>query len=91
MFLVIGLSTQLCLAQQKIYLEGVLETSLDLTTYGVEEKQSQVAVDNMSKKAKCLKSILSTRQHNSSITVLNRSGMLEQAPEEILTVIELYE
>ena len=94
-FLVIGLSTGLstqhCLAQQKIHLEGVLGTSLDLTIYGIEEKQSQVAVDKMSKEAERLESILSTWQHNSSITLLNRSGMLEQAPEELLAVIELCE
>jgi thiamine biosynthesis lipoprotein len=90
-FLVIGLSTQLCSAQQKIHLEGVLGASLDLTIYGVEKKQSQVAVDKMSKEAERLESILSTWQHNSSISLLNRSGMLEQAPEEILAVIELCE
>ena len=90
-FLVTGLSSQLCLVQQKIHLEGVLGTSLDLTIYGIEQKQSQVAVDKMSKEAQRLESILSTRQHNSSINVFNRSGMLEQAPEEILVVIELCE
>lgn len=90
-FLFTSFSTQHCLAQQKIHLEGVLGTSLDLTIYGIEEKQSQVAVDFMSKEAARLESILSTWQHNSSITLLNRSGMLEQAPEEILAVIELCE
>ena len=90
-FLVTGLSSQLCLAQHKIHLEGVLGTSLDLTIYGIEQKQSQVAVDKMSKEVQRLGSILSTWQHNSSINVLNRSGMLEQAPVEILVVIELCE
>ena len=88
-FLVTGLSTQLCLAQHKIHLEGVLGTSLDLTIYGIEEKQSQIAVDTVSKEAARLESILSTWQHDSSITVLNRSRMLEKAPEELVAVIEL--
>ena len=88
-FLATGLSTPLCLAQQKIHLEGVLGTSLDLTIYGIEKKQSQVAVDKISKEAKRLESILSTWQQNSSITLLNRSGMLKQAPQELRAVIKL--
>lgn len=87
--LAVGLSSQLCFAQQKIHLEGVLGTSLDLTIYGVEEKQSQAAVNIMSKEAVRLESTLSTWKENSSITLLNRSGKLKQAPAELLEVIEL--
>tara|TARA_R110002167_G_scaffold361999_1_gene580806 strand:+ start:2280 stop:3815 length:1536 start_codon:yes stop_codon:yes gene_type:complete len=87
--LVTGLSTQLCFAQEKIHLEGVLGTSLDLTIYGVDKKQSQAAVNRMSKEATRLESILSTWQVNSSITLLNRSGQLKQAPAELHEVIEL--
>ena len=45
----------------------------------------------MSKEAARLESILSTWQHNSSITQLNRNGMLEQTPEELVAVVELCE
>ena len=62
--MVTGLNTQLCFAEQKIHLEGVLGTYLDLIIYGIEEKQSQLAVDKMSKEAARLKIILSTKQHN---------------------------
>jgi len=86
-----GLSTQFCFAQQKIHLEGVLGTSLDLTIYGVEQKQSETAVNAMLKEASRLESILSTWQDSSSITLLNRSGKLNQAPQELLAVIELCE
>lgn len=84
-----GLSAQLCFAQQHIHLEGVLGTSLDLTIYGVEHKQSQAAVNAMSKEAARLESILSTWQDNSDISVLNRSGTLKQAPAELHAVIDL--
>jgi thiamine biosynthesis lipoprotein len=87
--LVIGLSSKLCFAQQNIHLEGVLGTSLDLTIYGADAKQSQAAVNALSKEVARLENILSTWQDNSSISFLNRSRKLKQAPAELHEVIEL--
>ena len=42
-----GLSAPLCLAEQKIHLEGVLGTSFELTIYGIEEKHALAAVNTM--------------------------------------------
>jgi thiamine biosynthesis lipoprotein len=71
------------------HIEGVLGTSLDISLYGSNEKQSQAAIKSLLKHINTLEDTLSTWRKNSEISQLNLVKSVTQLSPHLFNVLEL--
>ena len=77
--------------EHRFNVQGVLGTSMDVTFHGVDKQQAEQALIAAQTHIEKLQSSLSSWQQDSAITMLNNTHKLNQAPNELVSVLTLCE